>query len=62
MTGVQTCALPILDLEEKGIEIIDELPFEVTEALDASTPETKSETTLEDIVKTHHPDFFDFSK
>ena len=48
-----------VDLEEKGIEIIDELPFEVTEALTASTPETKSKTTLEDIVKEHHPDLFD---
>ena len=48
-----------VDLEEKGIELVDELPSEIKEAFDAFMPETKSETTLEDIVKEHHPDLFD---
>jgi hypothetical protein len=63
-----------VNLEEKGVEIVDELPSELEEAMEATTPESKSDITLLDIVKEHHPEkfgsdydidktsFFDYSK
>jgi hypothetical protein len=69
----QTIGMDV-NLEDKGVEIVDELPSEIEEAMEATTPESKSDITLLDIVKEHHPEkfgsdydidktsFFDYSK
>lgn len=48
------------EFEEKdsAIKHIVPLPYEVTEALSATTPKTKPEVTLADIVKEHHPEVY----
>jgi hypothetical protein len=59
----QTIGMDV-DLEDKGIEV---LPSEVEEAMEASTPKSKPEVTLIDILEKHHPEIlkgsdFDFDK
>ena len=59
----QTIGMDV-DLEEKGIEV---LPSEVEEAMEATTPKSKAEVTLMDILEKHHPEIlkgsdFDFDK
>ena len=51
----QTIAMDV-DLEDKGIEVIHPLPDDFKEALSATTPKSKAEVTLLDIVKEHHPE------
>jgi hypothetical protein len=45
-----------VDLEDKGVEIVDELPSEIEEAMEATTPKSKAEVTLMDILEKHHPE------
>ena len=62
----QTIGMDV-DLEDKGIEVIHPLPDDFKEALSATTPKSKAEVTLMDILEKHHPEIlkgsdFDFDK
>jgi hypothetical protein len=62
----QTIGMDV-NLEDKGIEVIHPLPDDVKEALSATTPKSKAEVTLIDILEKHHPEIlkgsdFDFDK